>query len=143
MTEKRKIIMDVDTGSDDAIALVMAMLDEGFDLLGICAVNGNVEVRLAADNSLRVVETCGMQGKVPVYRGADLPLCSTLLPYTAQSLRPIPRREGSNGKGSDVHPDHLPVPAPAIRNTSLRQPLSPSASQIETGLGRSRLLSLQ
>ena len=46
MEEKRKIIMDVDTGSDDAIALVMSMLDEHFDLLGICSVNGNIEVKI-------------------------------------------------------------------------------------------------
>ena len=65
--EKRKIIMDVDTGSDDAIALVMAMLDEGFDLLGICSVNGNIEVKLTTDNSLRVVECCEKQDTVKVY----------------------------------------------------------------------------
>ena len=112
MADKRKIIMDVDTGSDDAIALIMAMLDERFDLLGICTVNGNIEVKLTTDNSLRVVECCDKQNQVKVYRGSDLPICSTLLPWTAQStgiqseasllygpLRPIPRREGvSTGK---------------------------------------------
>ena len=93
--DKQKIIMDVDTGSDDAIALVMAMLDEHLDCLGITAVNGNVEVKLTTDNSLRVVECCDKQGEVKVYKGCDLPIASTLMPWTAQSLRPFPTREGT------------------------------------------------
>ena len=125
-TEKTKIIMDVDTGSDDAIALVMAMLDPGFDLLGICSVNGNVEVRLTTENSLRIVEACGKQGEVRVYRGCDLPLASTLTPWTPQSTgirswgtkndpRPNPRREGMRTGDREVHPEHLPGPDPVIR----------------------------
>lgn len=77
--------MDVDTGSDDAVALVMAMLDKGFDLLGICSVNGNIEVKLTTDNSLRTVECCGKQDQVKVYKGCDLPLVSTLTPWSPQS----------------------------------------------------------
>lgn len=111
---KRKIIMDVDTGSDDAIALVMAMLSEDLDCLGICAVNGNVEVKLTTDNSLRVVECCDKQGVVPVFKGCDLPIASTLMPWTAQSLRPFPIREGSREGQIVVHGDHLPLPAPTI-----------------------------
>ncbi|NMA07381.1 MAG: nucleoside hydrolase [Ruminococcaceae bacterium] len=113
--EKRKIIMDVDTGSDDAIALVMAMLDENFDLLGITAVNGNIEVKLTTDNSLRVVECCGKQGEVKVYKGCEYPIASTLISWTAQSLRGVPIREGSKDNATAVHPDQLPLPAPTIK----------------------------
>ena len=128
MADKRKIIMDVDTGSDDAIALVMSMLDENFDLLGICSVNGNIEVKLTTDNSLRVVECCDKQNEVKVYKGADLPIASTLLPWTAQSTgiqseiclqtgerRPNPRREGTRAGNQEVHPEHLPLPAPTTK----------------------------
>lgn len=126
MGEKRKIIMDVDTGSDDAVALVMAMLDEHFDLLGICSVNGNIEVKLTTDNSLRVVECCGKQDEVKVYKGCDFPMVSTLMPWTPQStgirsegsagdLRKIPRREGARAGGREIHHEHLPLPAPTIR----------------------------
>ena len=61
-----KIILDVDTGTDDAVALCMAMLDESFDLLGVCTVNGNLELKLTTDNTLRVVECCKKQqtGKI-------------------------------------------------------------------------------
>lgn len=113
--DKQKIIMDVDTGSDDAIALVMAMLDEHLDCLGITAVNGNVEVKLTTDNSLRVVECCDKQGEVKVYKGCDLPIASTLMPWTAQSLRPFPTREGTRKGQTVVHGDHLPLPAPTIK----------------------------
>jgi len=115
MADKRKIIMDVDTGSDDAIALVMSMLDERFDLLGICPVNGNVEVKNCTDNSLRVVECCGKENEVKVYRGADLPLCATLMPYTPQVVAGHPNREGKRPNEKRVHPDHLPLPEPKIK----------------------------
>ena len=80
MADRRKIIMDVDTGSDDAIALCMAMLDDSFDLLGVTTVNGNVELKLTTDNTLRVVDCCKKGDTVGVYKGAELPLCSTLIP---------------------------------------------------------------
>ena len=128
MADKRKIIMDVDTGSDDAIALVMSMLDEHFDLLGICSVNGNMEVKLTTDNSLRVVECCDKQDTIKVYKGADLPIASTLLPWTSQSTgirsevflttdyrMPNPRREGTRAGSNEIHPEHLPLPAPTIK----------------------------
>ena len=125
MEEKRKIIMDVDTGSDDAIALVMSMLDEHFDLLGICSVNGNIEVKLTTNNSLRVVECCDKQDEVKVYKGCDYPMVSTLMPWTPQStgirsegaindLRPNPRREGTRAGHKEVHPEQLPLPEPKI-----------------------------
>lgn len=112
---KRKIIMDVDTGTDDAVALVMSMLCEDFDLLGICSVNGNLEVKLTTDNSLRVVECCEKQEEIKVYKGCEYPLFSTLSPFSAQSRFPIPRREGKNQYEYAIHSDHLPLPEPTIK----------------------------
>ena len=114
--EKIKVIMDVDTGTDDAVALCMAMLADEFDLLGITAVNGNVEVRCTTDNSLRVVECCDSQGKVNVYKGADLPLVCTLDSHSPQSREPIPFREGMS-KEYVMHNFHLPLPEPTIRES--------------------------
>ena len=40
--ERRKVILDVDTGSDDSIAIIAALLyPEAFEVLGITTVNGN------------------------------------------------------------------------------------------------------
>ena len=115
MTERRKIIMDVDTGSDDAVALILAMLDDTFELVGVTSVNGNLEVKLTTENTLRMVEFCGKEDTVKVYRGADLPLVSTLLPTTAQSLLPVPRREGVSLPEGLHHAAHIPTPKFTIR----------------------------
>ncbi|NLL91696.1 MAG: nucleoside hydrolase [Ruminococcaceae bacterium] len=75
--EKRKIIIDVDTGHDDAIAIMMAMLcKDEFDILGIATVNGNVCLDYTTENTLRVVEFMG--GGVPVYRGCEYPLVACM-----------------------------------------------------------------
>ena len=50
--EKYKVIMDVDTGTDDAVALCMAINSDQIDLLGVCSVNGNRNVDLTTDNTL-------------------------------------------------------------------------------------------
>ncbi len=76
--EKYKVIMDVDTGTDDAVALLMAMGSEQIDLLGVCSVNGNRNVELTTDNTLRVVDFVGKGDQVKVYKGCALPLVCTL-----------------------------------------------------------------
>ncbi len=106
--DRTKVILDVDTGSDDAIALCAALLSEELDVLGICTVGGNVEVKNTTDNTLRVVECCG-RPDVKVYRGAALPLASTLEPWSLQAQE-LPRKEGVKNQQTAVHTDHLPLP---------------------------------
>lgn len=72
--ERRKIILDVDTGSDDAIAIATALLSPELDVLGICTVGGNVEVKNTTDNTLRVVECCRRTGQgKSLQRGCPAP----------------------------------------------------------------------
>ncbi len=113
MREKTKIILDVDTGSDDAIAICAALLCEKLDVLGICTVGGNVEVKNTTDNTLRVVDCCG-KPDTKVYRGAALPLASTLEPWSLQAQE-LPRKEGVKDQEIAVHTDHLPLPPTALR----------------------------
>ncbi|MBO1680648.1 nucleoside hydrolase [Bittarella massiliensis (ex Durand et al. 2017)] len=103
----KKVILDVDTGPDDAVAIIAAPLAPELDVVGICTVNGNREVALTTDNTLRVKALMGSD--VPVYRGCEYPLVSTLTP----GRRPgIPRREGQiRPTGSRIQGDHLPFPA--------------------------------
>ena len=115
MADRRKIIMDVDTGSDDAVAMILAMLDPDFDVLGFTSVNGNLEVKLTTENTLRMVEFCGKQDVIKVYRGADLPLVSTLLPNSPQSIRNFPRREGISMPEGLHHAAHIPTPTWTIK----------------------------
>ncbi len=113
MSDKRKIILDVDTGSDDAIAIVCALLSKECDVLGICTVGGNVELKNTTDNTLRVVECCG-RPDVGVYAGSALPLASTLIPWGLQAAE-LPRVEGKKNQDTAVHTDHLPLPATTLK----------------------------
>ena len=54
--DKKKIILDVDTGSDDAIAIMTAVLSDELDVLGITTVNGNRPVMNTTENTLRVLD---------------------------------------------------------------------------------------
>ena len=68
----RKFIMDTDTGSDDAIALVMALSDKNVEILALTTVFGNVSLAQATRNALLSCEAAGVI--VPVYPGMDRPL---------------------------------------------------------------------
>ena len=52
----KKVILDCDPGSDDAIAIMLAMKDPSIDLLAITTVNGNRIVPKTTENALRVVQ---------------------------------------------------------------------------------------
>lgn len=69
---KEKIILDCDPGHDDAIAILLAAMDERTDLLGITTVAGNSYVENTTLNALKIAELAKIE--VGVYRGADLPL---------------------------------------------------------------------
>ena len=73
----RKLILDVDTGTDDAIAVAMACLSDEFEVLGITTVNGNRGVDYTTENTLRVLDYIG-KTTIPVYKGCALPLVSTI-----------------------------------------------------------------
>jgi purine nucleosidase len=68
----RVFLIDTDTASDDAVALIMAMRAPGVRVAAITVVAGNVDVQQATRNALYTVELCGAD--VPVYSGAAAPL---------------------------------------------------------------------
>ena len=72
----RHFLIDTDTASDDAVALVMALTYPDVQVEAITAVSGNVHVDQAVQNALYTVELCGKQ--VPVYRGAEKPILRSL-----------------------------------------------------------------
>lgn len=67
------LLMDVDTGIDDALALMLAVRSPEVELVGVGTVAGNVGALLAARNTLRVLEAVGAD-RVPVAVGAHGPL---------------------------------------------------------------------
>ena len=68
----RTFLIDTDTASDDAVALIMAMRAPDVRVAAITVVAGNVSVQQATRNALYTVELCGAD--VPVYSGAGKPL---------------------------------------------------------------------
>jgi purine nucleosidase len=80
MTTKRTFLIDTDTASDDAVALIMALTRRDIDVAAITVVWGNVPVEQGVRNALYVTELCDVH--VPVYQGAARPL--TRPPFHAQ-----------------------------------------------------------
>jgi purine nucleosidase len=68
----RTFLIDTDTASDDAVALIMALRAPDVRVAAITVVAGNVDVQQATRNALYTVELCGAD--VPVYSGAAKPL---------------------------------------------------------------------
>ncbi|MCC2307795.1 nucleoside hydrolase [Cellulomonas chengniuliangii] len=68
----QKMIIDTDTASDDAVALVLALTDARVDVLAVTVVSGNVPLSMGVQNALYTLEQCG--STVPVLAGADRPL---------------------------------------------------------------------
>jgi pyrimidine-specific ribonucleoside hydrolase len=70
---KTSMILDVDTGVDDAFAVLFAALHPEINLLGITCVDGNTNVDQVVANTLKVLDAAGA-GDIPVARGAVRPL---------------------------------------------------------------------
>ena len=66
------MIVDTDTASDDAVALIMALRDPAVEVVAITVVAGNVPLAQGSRNARYTVELCGAE--VPVHEGAERPL---------------------------------------------------------------------
>jgi inosine-uridine nucleoside N-ribohydrolase len=95
-----KVILDVDTGTDDAVALMTAALSPDIELVGATTVNGNTLVHNCTENTLRVFDWIG-RPSIPVHQGMDRPLARTQM----EQRNPAKR----------IHGDLLDLPAATIR----------------------------
>ena len=78
--------MDVDTGVDDAIALMLAVARPDIELVAVTCCAGNVEAPQAAANTLAVLELCGVDD-VEVAIGSEAPLVEPLRTATSHGPR--------------------------------------------------------
>ena len=67
-----KFIIDADTGSDDAVAILLALRDPSIEILGISIVSGNVPLELGILNTKSTMELC--EQDIKVYAGSNKPL---------------------------------------------------------------------
>jgi len=73
----RTFLIDTDTGSDDAVALLMALRTPDIRVAAITVVAGNVPLPQGTSNALYSAELCGSD--VPVFAGADKPISRELV----------------------------------------------------------------
>jgi len=95
------LLIDTDTASDDAVALIMALRDPAFEVMAITVVAGNVPLPQGSRNARYTVELCG--ASVPVYEGAATPLVRT--PSVATFFH------GQDGLGDQGYPPPKTAPA--------------------------------
>ncbi len=103
----RKFVIDTDTGSDDAVALMMAVLSPEVEVLGLTTVCGNVPLDKATLNALMTLEVCGRE-ELEVYPGLDRPMCREAV--TAVNVH------GDDGMGDLdlIHPKKAPASVHAV-----------------------------
>ena len=114
---KQAIIMDVDTGVDDALALVYLLASPEADILAITCTAGNVTAQHVARNNLALLELCGAS-HIEVALGSEVPL--------VQPLETSEVTHGPQGMG------YAELPSPST-------PLSTRhATEVWAGIARSR-----
>ncbi|RBP99036.1 nucleoside hydrolase [Bifidobacterium xylocopae] len=95
LTDTAKIILDLDTGIDDTLALSYVLASPDAELIGITGTYGNVVVDHGVSNDLRLLAMYGRED-IPVFKGIDHP-------STAESFAVPPDSEifhGANGTGN-------------------------------------------
>lgn len=97
------MILDCDTGTDDAVAVMLAALHPDIELLACTTVDGNVAVQYCTDNTLRTLDFIGCS-HIPVFEGSHRPI--------VRLESPLPRAALGKEK---VHGNELPVPPPTSR----------------------------
>lgn len=97
MSKRLPVLMDVDTGGDDALALLLAMASPELDVRGITCVAGNCSLEQVVTNTLSLLDAIGAR-TTPVAVGMDRPLVAPALP--------APALHGNDGMGD------LGLPAP-------------------------------
>ncbi|WP_102867304.1 nucleoside hydrolase [Pseudovibrio exalbescens] len=100
----KKLILDVDTGTDDAVAVMLAALHPDLDLVGVTTVNGNAEVQYCTENTLRVLDVIG-RSTIPVFEGLAKPF--------ARPDFPVPRRK--DDLTDKIHGKYLDLPPATFR----------------------------
>jgi purine nucleosidase len=97
MPELCRMILDVDTGIDDAMAILYALRRPGIRLEALTTTFGNTDIDTATKNTLRILELAG-RDEIPVARG---PGRSLLKPF----VKGADHVHGANGLGDVALPE--------------------------------------
>jgi len=112
---RRPLLIDTDTASDDAVALIMALRSPEVEVVAITIVAGNVATPQGSANARYTVELCG--AAVPVYEGALRPLLRAHRPATAFHGKDGLGDQGYPAPRTEAAPGHaVPALIEAIRS---------------------------
>lgn len=128
MTDRTPVLVDCDTGVDDAMALLYLLHHDAVEVVGITSVFGNNTAAKCAHNSLRVLELMG-RTDVPVAVGAENPLVGEVT-YLATHVH------GDDGLGDSGLPLEVSTPLSDLTAVDLIDELS------QRYRGRLRLLAV-
>ena len=98
----KPVILDVDPGHDDAVAIMMACGAPGLDLLAVTTVAGNATLPKTTRNALRILSLIG-RADVPVAAGASGPLAREL--RTAEDIHGESGMDGPEIPEANFEPD--------------------------------------
>ena len=105
---KRKMIIDCDTGTDDAVAVIGLLLADNIDVIGITSVHGNLTVDEATRNNLGIVNLLDMD--VPVYRGCPQSMTAGLFPGRTMNTICQTIRKEWGGQVLKIHEPSIGLP---------------------------------
>lgn len=97
----RRMIIDCDTGTDDAVAVMALLMAKDIDVIAITTVHGNIPAINSADNNLQIVDF--LKKDVPVYVGCDRPIVKNL--YKGRTLNTLTQtlKKQFNGEEIKIH----------------------------------------
>jgi pyrimidine-specific ribonucleoside hydrolase len=121
MHDAQPVILDVDTGVDDALAILLALRHPALDVRAITCTGGNAPLAQVVDNTLRVLDAAAA-GDVPVAAGAHRPLLET--PQHAASIH------GADGLADLGLPPSRRMPQPVHAVELLRRTLLDSVEPV-------------
>ena len=98
----RKVILDVDTGSDDAVAIMLAALHPAIDLVAVCTVKGNQPLTSTTENTKKVLDL--LHSDIPLYMGCREALVRDHTPWRIKYENRA-TAIGKDGKPFFIHQD--------------------------------------
>ncbi|TMJ59864.1 MAG: nucleoside hydrolase [Alphaproteobacteria bacterium] len=133
----RPIIIDTDPGTDDAVAILLALAAPEVEVMGLVAVAGNLPLAMTERNARSVLELAG-RPEIPVYAGCPRPMSPGLVAAVhvhgegglGQLELPPPRAVLARGHGVDFLIETLREAAPRSVKVCVLGPLTNIATAL-------------
>lgn len=120
----KSVILDVDTGHDDAVALLMATQSPQIHVMAVTVVHGNAPLPVTLRNTLRVMAAGGFP-EVPVLAGMDRPLTRPLVRTSGRQAAELDLPKTTHQAAPEHAVDFLVRTLMAVEEPIMLVPLAP------------------